>query len=396
MRHRVDRIVHGDCLTVLRTYADGTFDSLVTDPPAGIGFMQAEWDDYRRARNEADAGRDNVFGRTSRTGPEYGRARDGFVAMLTPIMQECLRVLKPGAHGFVWALPRTSSWTATVIEDVGFKIRDIVTHHFGSGMPKSRTTVLKPASEHWILARKLFDGTVVANMKAHGTGALNVAGCRVVSDEDGVPGRHPSNLILSHSQGCRRVEAAYECEPGCPVAEISKQSGLSTSRRGNPRSLRAGVGWGMTRTGAEYTDSGGASRFFQCFDSDEDLGIDVPFLYMKKASSRERFVCFTCTCGAPPKVIAVAALRADQAHMCSECMEPLKHVRHPTQKPIALMRWLVRLVTPMPHGLVLDPFLGSGTTAVAARLEGLHCVGIEREAAYVEIARARLQNVKGG
>jgi site-specific DNA-methyltransferase (adenine-specific) len=354
MRHRVDRIVHGDCLDVLRTYADCTFDSLVTDPPAGIGFRKS-WDTFQ------------------------GRA--DFVAFLTPIMSECLRVLKPGAHGVVWALPRTAGWTSTAIEDAGFVILDSVHHALSNGYPKSQASI-KPGHEVWWLVRKQFDETTERR-------GLNVEGCRLPS------GRRPSTFLLSHSSGCR--DGA--CDPKCAVAVLDRQSGLSTSRRSKPRSLRAGVGWGMTRTGAEYNDSGGASRFFQCFDSDDDLGIEVPFLYTKKASSRERFVCLTCACGAPPKVIPVASLRADQVHMCEACLEPLKHARHPTQKPLALMRWLVRLVTPKTEmgyvGTVLDPFLGSGTTAVAARLEGLHCVGIERDTAYVAIAMARLQTLKG-
>ena len=100
--------------------------------------MDREWDDFRRARNPADAGRDNVFGRTSARGPEYGRRdRRQFVGWLTERMTEAYRVLKPGGHALVWSIPRTSHWTAWALEDARFDIRDCVLHLFGSGFPKS-------------------------------------------------------------------------------------------------------------------------------------------------------------------------------------------------------------------------------------------------------------------
>jgi len=104
-------VLRGDALDRLRELADGSIDALVTDPPAGIAFMGKAFDTYS------------------------GRA--AFVAALTPIFAECLRVLKPGAHGLVWALPRTSHWTATALEDAGFEVRDRVSAMFGSGFPKS-------------------------------------------------------------------------------------------------------------------------------------------------------------------------------------------------------------------------------------------------------------------
>lgn len=105
-------IHHGDCLEVLRTLPSDSLDSLVTDPPAGIAFMGKDWDKDKGGRAE-------------------------WVAWMTDVMRECLRVLKPGAHGLVWALPRTAHWTATALEDAGFEVRDCVTHLFGTGFPKS-------------------------------------------------------------------------------------------------------------------------------------------------------------------------------------------------------------------------------------------------------------------
>ena len=146
-------IENADSALLLPTLPAASVDALVTDPPAGIGFMGKEWDDFRRARNPADAGRDSVHGRLSRSGPEYGRRdRENFITWLANILRECLRVMKPGAYGWVWAIPRTSHWTAMACEDAGFTVRDVMTNVFGTGFPKSRSC-LKPAAENWILIK---------------------------------------------------------------------------------------------------------------------------------------------------------------------------------------------------------------------------------------------------
>lgn len=106
-------LFQGDCLDVLKKYPENSIDSLVCDPPAGINFMNKKWD--------GDKG-----------------GRDVWVDWLTETSKEILRVLKPGSYGLVWALPRTSHWTATGLENAGFEIRDIILHLFGSGFPKSR------------------------------------------------------------------------------------------------------------------------------------------------------------------------------------------------------------------------------------------------------------------
>ena len=389
-------IREGDALELLAAIDAEMIDAVVTDPPAGIGFMGKDWD--------ANKG-----------------GRDPWIEWLTLVMREALRVLKPGGHALVWALPRTSHWTATAIENAGFEIRDVVTHHFGTGFPKSldvskvmdkaaraerekigkgkgRTglkaqphggsihsddnyqwpgeyevtapatddakqwqgwgTALKPASEHWILARKPLTGTVAANVQEHGTGALNIDGCRVGTDKiqqhgrtqrsDHIrqltpepsgrewTGRWPPNLLLS----------------GDAIEEMDRQSGQSLSEGG---SRGAGGQHGKySAIGAlpdlkpGYGDLGGASRFFP------------RFRYVPKANGGERN---------------------------KDLDEPSSH---PTVKPIALMRWLCRLITP-PGGLVLDPFLGSGSTMVAALQEGFRCIGIEREPDYAAIARRRVE-----
>jgi len=212
------QLYNDKCENVLCQFEADSIDAMVTDPPAGIAFMGKDWD------------------------KDHG-GRDNWIAYMTGIFEQCLRVLKPGAHGLVWALPRTSHWTATALEDAGFEIRDIVNHIFGSGFPKSHNigvavdklqgneredlgqqirlgdkkayplnssddtlfragqkelknitrgisewegwgTALKPACEHWILCRKpLSEKTVAQNVLKYGTGGINVDGCRVGTDE---------------------------------------------------------------------------------------------------------------------------------------------------------------------------------------------------------------------
>lgn len=425
-------VTHGDCLDWLRTLPDASADALVTDPPAGIGFMGKDWD-----------------------GDKGGRAQ--WVAWLTSIMRECNRVLKPGAHALVWALPRTSHWTATAVEDAGFEVRDVVTHLFGSGFPKSLDvgkaidarvgavrevvgtkrgttsaetgrgmpgkatgmkqvgcdvpitapatpeaaqwsgwgTALKPASEHWILARKPLAGTVAANVLAHGVGGINVDGCRIAGAkpdttrgaggahgtlhpigaqgrivDDGL-GRWPANIILSHAPECKA-----ECAHGCAVATLDEQSGISTSSGGASLGRlgeRTFGSFALDRIAANtggLGDTGGASRFF----------------YVAKASRSER----SAGCDGLPWRAGSSNARGytdDVARGVDRNRPTANH--HPTVKPLDLMRYLVRLITP-PGGLVLDPFTGSGSTGCAAVLEGFRFAGCEREAEYVEIARARI------
>lgn len=353
-------IENADSALLLPTLPAASVDALVTDPPAGIGFMGKEWDDFRRARNPADAGRDSVHGRLSRSGPEYGRRdRDHFIAWLAGILTECRRIMKPGAYGWVWAIPRTSHWTAMACEDAGFTVRDVMTHVFGTGFPKSRA-LLKPAAEHWILIKapgELRELRIEENRI--GTTDKLVRPCIVRKDNTvlgrglgaGVQiepsGRWPANFALSHCDDC-----ADTCVEDCPVRLLDEQSGILKNG-----GLNSGVGVSSGYAGAipqtsnsRYAgDSGGASRFF----------------YVAKASTKER------SAGLPDRN------------------------SHPTVKSVALMRHLIRLVA-APGSLILDPFTGSGSTAVAALQEGCRFVGIEQDPQHVETARLRAQHALGG
>lgn len=408
-------LYHGDCIEVMRTLPDGSVHAVLTDPPYGLEFMGKGWDGadgFRRSLNEADAGRDSVFGRTSAKGPEYNTGRGVRVAAeraseLTakgkghatsagpylasgvdsirvagvPFQEWCevwateaLRILKPGGHLLAFGGSRTWHRLASAVEDAGFEIRDSIAWLYGSGFPKSHNltgdwegwgTALKPAFEPIVVGRKPFPATVAANVAEHGTGALNIAGTRVGNElrtnaaagnkpggasynmsVTGMPeadareasGRWPTNVVLDESQS----------------AELDKQTGILTSglmkARTNREPRKGGVIYGADNrnitAGDTYADSGGASRFFPTFH------------YEAKAPGTER--------------------------------PDIDGVQHPTVKPLALMRWLVRLVA-SPGAVILEPFAGSGTTLEACLIEGFAVIGIEREDSYLPLIMQRIR-----
>lgn len=367
-------LLNGDCLQMLAHFADNSVDAIVTDPPYGLSFMGKRWD---------------------------------YDVPSVEIWAECLRVLKPGGHLLAFAGTRTQHRMAVRIEDAGFEIRDMIAWVYGSGFPKSLDvskaidkaagveggkgavvgksgstrnsmagdfaggeyheylpasdaarqwqgwgTALKPALEPITVARKPLVGTVAANVLAHGTGALNIDGCRVpgwkpqvtqginsnassfnVAKErrisgDSDEGRWPANLI---HDGSDEVVALFPANAGASAPV--KGTEASKASVGNVTGERERV------PGAFHADSGSAARFFYC----------------AKASKRDRGEGNT----------------------------------HPTVKPTDLMAYLCRLVTP-PGGVVLDPFMGSGSTGKAAMREGFRFIGCELSPEYFAIACARI------
>lgn len=314
-------VIHGDCIEVMRTMAPNSVDSIVTDPPYGLGFMGKKWDDLPPGKEWAE---------------------------------DCLRVLKPGGHLLAFGGSRTWHRLAVAIEDAGFEMRDSIAWLYGSGFPKHRAA-LKPAFEPVVMARKPFKGSLTTNESVHGTGALNIDDCRIEGVVPSVP--QPvygvkSDGVTGFGSGFGRngeMSTAYGRWPANVILDegmaefLDEQSGISTSpisvTRGGNR--QESYGMGRMENVPSYGDKGGASRFF----------------YVAKAPKRER-----------PVVDGIA---------------------HPTVKPLALMRWLVKLVTP-PGGIVLEPFAGSGATVEACMLEGFNVIAIEQEADYLPLIQARI------
>ena len=332
------KLYAGDCREVLPTL--DLVDSVVTDPPYGLSFMGKGWD----------------------------RGVPG-VEFWTAIIDR----MKPGAHLLAFGGTRTFHRLTCAIEDAGFDIRDCIMWVYGSGFPKSHNvskaidkatdgrlsvaakqwdgwgTALKPAWEPITVARKPLIGTVAANVLEHGTGAINVDGCRVEGSKpdttrgaggqagrlspigaqgrivDDGKGRFPANLIHDGSD---------------EVLELFPQS-TSGSRKAGDYAREDVSSWGMKGAGELKASSGSAARFFYC----------------AKTSRRDR----------------------------GEGND------HPTVKPTDLMRYLCRLVTP-PGGTVLDPFMGSGSTGKAAVLEGMRFVGIELDQHHVDTAERRIDD----
>ncbi|MEI7174735.1 site-specific DNA-methyltransferase [Pectobacterium carotovorum] len=361
------KLHHGDCLDILRSMPDNSVDSIVTDPPYGLKFMGKKWD---------------------------------YDVPDVEVWAECLRVLKPGGHLLTFAGTRTQHRMCCRIEDAGFEIRDMIAWVYGSGFPKSHNlkddwagwgTALKPALEPITVARKPFKGTVAYNVLSHGAGALNIDACRVSTGDDlnggaysdtdrknqffrsldagsgecvQPVGRWPANLI---HDGSDEVVALF------PVTNPARASMRGVGLTGSDEKIY-GKGNPEFNTRRGVNDSGdSAARFFYCAKasrSDRNEGLDE-FEMRQVRTTYDKSV--------------RDSHGNDSGHA--------RKNHHPTVKPTDLMRYLLRLVTPR-GGVVLDPFMGSGSTGKAAVLEGFKFIGIERYAEYVEIARARIADAQ--
>ena len=363
------------------------------------------------------------------------------------LWKECLRILKPGGHLLSFAGTRTYHRMTVRIEDAGFEIRDMISYIYGSGFPKSLNigkaidkmkgtekiigkgkagktalgqasgynhtnnphefnitepnspeaiqwngwgTALKPACEPICVARKPIEGTVANNVLQYGTGGINIDGCRI-DNKDGKPvfvngidrernrtsidtggsnrtgqtsfqGRFPANIIFDEIASVMLDEMSGESKSVGHFPKRVKMKG---------HTLYEG-GFNDFEQTERHLETGGASRFFYC----------------AKASKAER--------NGGLEGFEEKSIDIQQPHNSKDLEERYEMKSknfHPTVKPLKLMQYLVRLVTP-PNGICLDPFCGSGTTPMACVKEGFNYIGIEREADYVKIAEARIEWVK--
>jgi site-specific DNA-methyltransferase (adenine-specific) len=413
-------LYHADCREALRQLADNSIDSVVTDPPYALVSILKRFGADNAAPLVSGSseflysdGRKGASPYKNMSAGFMGKKWDtGDVAHNKVFWAEVLRVLKPGGHIAVFGGTRTYHRVACAIEDGGFEIRDSLMWIYSQGFPKNHRvnrspmfcqcggaahsddddisrercfplcqmcgkpnadgygSSLKPAFEPIVLARKpLSEGTVPANVLKWGTGAINVDGCRIPTSDKLGGGCEKADSVAN--EGWRWMDdpeqrevfaakarasiakaetlgrwPANVCHDGSDeVVGMFPQSASgggnkNVSNRDNGRTIGNGLGKGNGL--GIGGDSGSAARFF----------------YSAKAS------------------------RADRAGS-----------KHPTVKPIALMQWLARLITP-PSGTILDPFAGSGTAGIAAQCEGFACIMCEREDEYAEDIRRRFTAVQ--
>ena len=382
------KLINNDCIIAMKEMPDNSVDSIVTDPPYELGFMGKSWD-------------------------------SSGVAFNVEVWQEALRVLKPGGHLIAFSGSRTYHRMAVAIEDAGFEIRDQIMWVYGSGFPKSLNiakaldksegllehegtgmipdgsptmsmypaikpseyvspeppgfhakqwdgwgTALKPAHEPMVLARKPLIGTVANNVLTHGTGGLNIDASRVGTTVETWPASRSfaSGISSGFTEGLEKGETQPTGEAPAgrwPANFIHDGSDEVNDLLGEParffycaKASKRDRNEGLDGFEIIETQGGGGRPL-------ENYGEDDESQRLKKAAS------------------AYGAIKAARANT------------HPTVKPTDLMRYLVRLVTPQ-GGVVLDPFMGSGSTGKACVYEGFDFIGIEQSAEYIEIAQARI------
>jgi len=499
-----NKIINGNNIELLKEFSDNHFDSIVTDPPYGLG---KEPNAEELMKDWIEKGYHEISGSGF-----MGKEWDAFVPQ--PIFwKEIFRVLKPGGHVLAFYGTRTYDWGVMAMRFAGFEVRDCIQWLYGSGFPKSHNiskainkmygveydeipasgvgfmkadsedwnvtknqlvqkgestdqakqwdgwgSALKPANEPIVLARKPLEKglSIAENVLKWGVGAINIDGCRVGSEnrnykgsgsqpnklnnhekgdtgigmmdgsgkdlEFNVNGRFPANLILTHHPECECVglkkvkaisggrignkDGAYNgigesgfskeyikgdggygdengeetiedwrCHEDCPIKILDQQSGEKQTTRN----------MSYNRGGGEFIDGIPSQKEKSWFKS--EFGGASRFFYIAKASKSERNKGLEgMPLGEPPQTA-----RSKPAEGRNNALGEERANFHPTVKPIKLMQYLVRLVTP-PNGKVLDPFCGSGTTGVACKLEEFDFVGLEQDAEYCKIAQARIDN----
>lgn len=409
-------LLKGDCLHSLKTLPDNSVDSIVTDPPYGLSFMGKDWD-YDVPKSD--------------------------------MWREAMRVLKPGGHLLSFFGTRTYHRGAVAIEDAGFEIRDQIMWIYGSGFPKSTNvalridkesgavenrghgfnvagqnvqlnqnkelrsdhpdykkpefktaeakqwdgwgTALKPANEPIVVARKPLEKglTIAENVVKWGTGAINIDECRIegkprtthangnFQSKTVVNNLYQHGLIagvqLSEPEGRWPANIMFDEEAAAALDEQSGQSKSSSAKRINkPGKNIAMSGDNLGHVSSGHDDSGGASRFF----------------YVAKASKSERNKGLE-SC----HLVKTNEGRKKEIDNAFQRGSTERQNFHPTVKPVKLMQYLIKLVTP-PNGTVLDPFMGSGTTGVAAKGLGFNFIGCELSPEYMEIAKKRIDHVE--
>ena len=429
-----EQVVCSDCLEHMKTMPENSVDSIVTDPPYGLSFMNKEWDsfgtDTRQPGDEHYWVPDNPYGRSK---ARYGWNQDksklaasnrAFQESMTYVFEEALRVAKPGAHLLCFGGTRTFHRMACAIEDAGWEIRDCVMWVYGSGFPKSMDVAKAIDKATGYVGEVIGERTVDVGMQGGhmhaGRKSQQQQQVRSLSDQakkwDGwgtclkpawepiIVARKPldgtvASNVLKWGVGAMNIDA-------CRVPTEDNLNGGAHSKNGGRTSLpgdeRTAAGMGMFAPGArckeDYKQPTGRFPANLVHDGSQmvldlfpDTGKSSGGGNGKRAASGGVYGQYA------PKDYPQNVGLGDQGSAARffYCAKASKKDRgdgnnHPTVKPTELMKWLVQLVTPE-GGVVLDPFAGSGTTLVACKMLGRDCIGIEREQEYVEIIKRRLE-----
>jgi site-specific DNA-methyltransferase (adenine-specific) len=439
-------LLNGDCIEEMQKLIDDgvQVDSVVTDPPYHLTSIVKRFGKEDSA--PAQFGTDGAYARASKgfMGKEWD---GGDIAFRPETWELALKLLKPGGHLLAFSASRNYHRMAVAIEDAGFEIRDQMMWLYGSGFPKSQNmgkaidkkqgndrevlgtkitnvgmqgnnfkrgsksgevevtkgdsewegwgTALKPAHEPIVMARKpLSESSIVDNVLKHGTGAINIDGCRVEGNDAKYPDTNPDfrdqgkkskeaigidKLSFGQVSGAERQKAAANSSGRFPANVMHDGSDVIVNQfpegaKGStaPRNRDTVGMFGMPNDAtSEYADEGSAARFFYC----------------PKTSKSERHN------GLDDHETSVGANGnkwTDQDYRKGDTKPTTERKNtHPTVKPVELMKYLCRLVTPK-GGTVLDPFMGSGSTGMAAKDEGFDFIGIEKEEEYFKICESRI------
>ena len=370
------RLHHGDCLSVMSNLGVRV-DSVITDPPYGLGFMGKKWDTpgsmfERKAdtKNRFDhvGGNHNPCNSKDRQRTQLSEGRK-FHHWCTNWAEACLQVTKPGGMLMAFGGTRTFHRLACAIEDAGWEIRDTIMWVYGSGFPKSLDihkatgddkwqgygTAIKPAWEPIIVAMKPLDGTFAENAQRHGVAGLAIDACRIPLNGD------------------------YKCGAnGRP-----SQTGLGDNYRSDMANIHSPIG----RFPANLIHDG-SDEVLAGFPEQSGGGTPSRRFSDKTRNVLGEFKGHDC-----PPGIGATAVNASRFFYCAKASrsERGKTNSHPTVKPLSLMRYLCRLTKTPTGGIVLDPFSGSGSTLIAASLEGREAIGIEQDEGHCGIAIDRFR-----
>ena len=435
-------LLNGDCIEEMQKLIDDgkQVDSIVTDPPYHLTSIVERFG--KEGSAPAQHGTDGAFARASKgfMGKEWD---GGDIAFRPETWELALKLLKPGGYILAFSASRNYHRMAVAIEDAGFEIRDQMMWLYGSGFPKSLNlgngwgTALKPAHEPIVMARKSLEGTNKQNMEKYGVGGINIDGCRIEGEV-----KHPPN-----NPDFRDAAKQAMAKGGVDKLSFGQDRDAPIKRKTTNRKSRSKDGvWtddnsGMKAEGSEFADADPKGRFpanvmhdgsevvkdifpnSKGFVSNGDAkvgetskgaipplrrgnatsygddGSAARYFYCPKTSKSERNVGLDNFTAKPMAWgnQAKAELKRGNLDFKGNQGDGSKHNKvamrlntHPTVKPQELMKYLCRLVTPK-GGVVLDPFMGSGSTGMAAKDEGFDFIGIEKEKEYFEIAEARIK-----